>query len=124
MKFARSSLLVAFAALAASCAVGPRYHRPVAPANAGYAPAPLPESSLSAPVHGGEAQRLIGDRDIPFEWWELFESPALNALIERAFKANPTIAAAQAALVQAQELVYAQQGYFLPAIGASYEFER
>jgi NodT family efflux transporter outer membrane factor (OMF) lipoprotein len=124
MKWIRSTLLVSSVALTASCAVGPRYHRPEAPVNAGYAPTPLPESSASAPVHGGEAQRLIGDRDIPFEWWELFQSPALNALVERAFRANPTIAAAQAALVQAQELVYAQRGYFFPTIGANYDFER
>jgi NodT family efflux transporter outer membrane factor (OMF) lipoprotein len=120
----RTIVLVTSLALASSCAVGPRYHRPEAPSNAGYAPTPLPESSASAPVHGGEAQRLIGDRDIPFEWWELFQSPALNALVERAFRANPTIAAAQAALVQAQELVYAQRGYFFPTIGANYDFER
>jgi len=124
MKWVRSALLVLAVALTASCAVGPRYHKPEAPANAGYAPAPLPQTSASAPIHGGEAQRLIDDRDIPFEWWQLFQSPALNALVERAFRANPTIAAAQAALVQAQELVYAQRGYFFPAIGADYNFER
>jgi NodT family efflux transporter outer membrane factor (OMF) lipoprotein len=112
------------AGLAAGCAVGPSFHRPAAPADAGYAPGPLPQSSVSAPMHGGEAQRLVGGRDIPFEWWELFKSPALNALIERAFKANPTIAAAQAALLQAQELVYAQQGYFFPTVAANYNFER
>jgi NodT family efflux transporter outer membrane factor (OMF) lipoprotein len=84
----------------------------------------LPQTSASAPIHGGEVQRLINDRDIPFEWWQLFQSPALNALVERAFRANPTIAAAQAALVQAQELVYAQRGYFFPTIGANYDFER
>ncbi len=124
MNCVRTALLVASVALAASCAVGPRYHRPEPPANAGYAPTPFPESSASAPVHGGEAQRLISDRDIPFEWWQLFQSPALNALVERAFRANPTIAAAQAALIQAQELVYAQRGYFFPAIGANYNFAR
>jgi NodT family efflux transporter outer membrane factor (OMF) lipoprotein len=84
----------------------------------------LPQTSASAPIHGGEAQSLINDRDIPFEWWQLFQSPALNALVERAFRANPTIAAAQATLVQAQELVYAQRGFFFPAIGANYSFER
>ena len=120
----RAALLLASSAFAASCAVGPSFHRPEAPANAGYAPTPLPESSAAAPVHGGEAQRLINDRDIPFEWWQLFQSPALSALVERAFKANPTIAAAQAALAQAQELVYAQQGYFFPTIAANYSFER
>jgi len=124
MKWIPSALLITSAALAASCAVGPRYHHPEAPANAGYAPAPLPQSSASAPIHGGEEQRLISDRDIPFQWWELFKSPALNALVERAFRANPTIAAAHAALVQAQEMVYAQQGFFFPTINANYNFER
>jgi NodT family efflux transporter outer membrane factor (OMF) lipoprotein len=92
--------------------------------DAGYAPTPLPQSSAAAPIHGGEVQHLIDGRDIPFEWWELFKSPALNALVERAFRANPTIVAAQAALVQAQELVYAQRGYFFPTINANYNFER
>jgi NodT family efflux transporter outer membrane factor (OMF) lipoprotein len=124
MKLARPALPVALAALAAGCAVGPSYHRPPAPAHAGYAPMPLPESTAAAPVHGGEAQRLVNEREIPFEWWELFNSPALNALVERAFRANPTIAAAQAALVQAQELVYAQRGYFFPTIGANYNLAR
>jgi NodT family efflux transporter outer membrane factor (OMF) lipoprotein len=120
----RAALLVSVYVFAAGCAVGPSFHRPEAPANAGYSPVPLPQISASAPVHGGEAQHLVSGRDIPFEWWELFKSPALNALVERAFRANPTIASAQAALAQAQELVYAQQGYFLPAVAANYNFQR
>ena len=124
MNCIRIAVIVAAATAAAACAVGPRYHRPEAPANAGYAPAPLPESSASAPVHGGESQRLVSGQDIPFEWWKLFKSPALDALVDRAFETNPTVAAAQAALVQAQELVYAQQGYFFPSVGASYDFQR
>jgi NodT family efflux transporter outer membrane factor (OMF) lipoprotein len=124
MRCVRTSLPVIAAALLAGCAVGPRYHKPEAPPNAGYAPAPLPATSASAPIHGGEVQSLLSDRDIPFEWWELFKSPSLNALVEQAFRANPTIASAQAALVQAQELVYAQRGFFFPTIGADYSFER
>jgi NodT family efflux transporter outer membrane factor (OMF) lipoprotein len=120
----RPALLATAAVLAGSCAVGPNFHQPEAPANAAYAPTPLPETSSSANVHGGEVQHFIAGRDIPFEWWELFESKALNSLIEKAFKANPTIAAAQAALGQAQELVRAQQGYFFPSIGATYQAER
>jgi NodT family efflux transporter outer membrane factor (OMF) lipoprotein len=120
----RTSVFVTAVALAASCAVGPRYHPPKAPTDAGYAPTPLPESSASAPVHGGEAQRLINDRDIPFEWWQLFQSPALNALVERAFKANPTVPAAQAALAQAQELVRAQRGFYYPSVAAGFQGER
>ena len=120
----RTFLLVTSVALASSCAVGPRYHQPKAPTDAGYAPAPLPGSSASSPVHGGGAQRLIDDRDIPFEWWQLFQSPALNALITQAFKANPTVPAAQAALAQAHELVQAQRGFYYPSVAAGFQGER
>ncbi len=104
--------------------MGPRYHQPKPPANAGYAPTPMPESSASAPVHGGEAQSLINDRDIPFDWWRLFRSPALDALVARAFKANPTVTAAQAALAQARELVRAQRGFYYPNVGAGFQGQR
>jgi NodT family efflux transporter outer membrane factor (OMF) lipoprotein len=111
-------------AIACGCAVGPRYHKPEAPADAGYAPTPLPETSSSAPIAGGDVQRFISGRDLPFEWWQLFQSPALNALVERAFKANPTVTAAQAALAQAQELVRAQRGFFFPTAAAGFQAER
>ena len=122
--FIRKALLVSSVVLASSCAVGPRYHKPEAPANAGYAPVPLPEATASADIHGGVAQHLIAGRDIAFEWWELFKSPTLNTLVQQAFKANPTIAAAQAALAQAQEMVYAQQGFYFPTVSAVYQAER
>lgn len=120
----RAILLATAATFAAGCAVGPNFHRPNAPADAGFAPTPLPETSASSAIHGGEAQHFIAGRDIPFEWWQLFQSPELNSLIAKAFKANPSIAAAQAALAQAHELMYAQQGFYYPSIAASYQAER
>jgi NodT family efflux transporter outer membrane factor (OMF) lipoprotein len=111
-------------ALLSSCAVGPRYHAPQAPANPGYSPQALPETTSAAAVHGGDAQHLLAGRDIPFEWWELFQSEALNSLVEQAFKKNPNIPAAQAALRQAEELTSAQRGFFFPSVGAGYQFER
>lgn len=111
-------------ALAAACAVGPNYHRPAtAPASA-YAPSALPASTVAAAGETGEAQSFATGRAISGEWWTLFQSPALNALIEQSFKANPTIDAAVAALRQAQENVYAQQGYFFPTLQASYQAQR
>jgi NodT family efflux transporter outer membrane factor (OMF) lipoprotein len=120
----RILLPVTYVALASGCAVGPSYHPPTAPANAGYAATPLPESSAAAPVHGGEPQHLINDRDIPFEWWQLFQSSPLNALVTAAFKANPTLPAARAALAQAQELVRAQRGFYYPTVAAGFQGER
>ncbi len=120
----RAGLLAAVATVIASCAVGPNFHKPAAPANAGFAPTPLPDTTASTSLHGGEAQHLVAGGDIPFQWWELFQCPALNSLIEKAFRANPTIAAAQAALTQAHEMVSAQQGFFYPSVGATYQAER
>ena len=120
----RTLLPVIYVALVSSCAVGPSYHPPTAPANAGYAPTPLPDSSAAAPVHGGEPQRLINDRDIPFGWWQLFQSSPLNALVTRSFEANPTVPAARAALAQAQELVRAQRGFYYPTVAAGFQGER
>jgi NodT family efflux transporter outer membrane factor (OMF) lipoprotein len=112
------------AGMTCGCAAGPNYHKPGAPAGAGYAPAPLPEPSSSAAIRGGEVQHFVPGGDISFEWWELFQSPALDSLIKKAFQANPTIAAAQASLVQAQELVYAQRGFFFPTVAATAQAER
>jgi NodT family efflux transporter outer membrane factor (OMF) lipoprotein len=48
----------------------------------------------------------------------------LNSLIERAFKANPSVTAALAALAQAQELVRAQRGFYYPTVAAGFQAER
>lgn len=120
----RLAVALGCAALAAGCVVGPDFHRPGAPANAGYAPAPLAPATEATDIAAGASQRLVSGRDLPFEWWREFGSPALNALVERSFRHNPTIAAAQAALTQAQELVYAQRGFYYPTVGATYQLER
>ncbi len=117
-------LVIVLTTMNFGCAVGPRYHKPQAPADAGYAPVPLPETSSSTQIHGGEVQRLVAGRDIPFEWWQLFQSRALDDLVAQAFKANPTVTAAQAALAQAQELVRAQRGFYYPSVGSSFQGER
>ena len=41
-------------------------------------------SATDAPT--GRPQRFVEGRDIPQEWWALFKSPALNALVERALQ--------------------------------------
>jgi NodT family efflux transporter outer membrane factor (OMF) lipoprotein len=105
--------------LASGCAVGPDFHRPAAPAVDGYTRQPLVGKTVSAEIPGGEEQRFIQNQDISHQWWTLFQSPQLNALIEKALGANPTLTAAQAALRQATELVNAQQGFFYPTIQAN-----
>jgi NodT family efflux transporter outer membrane factor (OMF) lipoprotein len=104
--------------------MGPNFERPSAPDVRSYTREPLPERMVSADIAGGEAQRLVQGLDIPGQWWALFHSPPLNALIEQSLKANPNLQAAQATLRQAQENAYAQEGFFYPNIQASFSASR
>jgi len=111
-------------ALLASCAVGPDYHRPTIDTGTGYAPGATAGAAPALPAQGADPQHFQMGREIEFAWWTQFQSPQLNKLVEQALQANPTITSAQAALRQAMEYVYAQQGYFYPTIGADFNFER
>jgi outer membrane protein TolC len=75
--------LLAAAMLLASCAVGPDFLHPAPPMRhpLHQRAAGIPQtSSTDAPT--GQPQRFVQGRDIPQEWWTLFRSPALNALIQ------------------------------------------
>ena len=96
------------------CAVGPNFKSPTPPAATGYTRQPLPEQTEATDVAGGEAQRFQFGRDLPGEWWKLFSSDKLDALINDAMAHNPDIAAQQATLRAARESVRAEQGVFLP----------
>jgi NodT family efflux transporter outer membrane factor (OMF) lipoprotein len=120
---------LAAAALLASCAhipsVGPDFKKPAAPAATGYAPSPLAlTTSSTTNIIGGQAQSFNTNQDIPFDWWESFECPQLNTLVEKALRHNDSITAAWAALRQAQEVVYAQQGAYYPSVTADYNVTR
>jgi NodT family efflux transporter outer membrane factor (OMF) lipoprotein len=78
----------------------------------------------SANTRGGEAQRFVSGRDLPGDWWTLFRSEPLDRLIEQSLQANPDLDAAQAALRQAQENVYAGEGALFPTAGVSLQAER
>src|SRR5580698_3121496 len=106
MRLASTVFLIGAAAMLAGCAVGPDYRQPAAPAASSLVRGGPPAATAAAAVGAGEAQSFVVAQDIPAQWWTLFQSPQLNALIESSLKANPSASAAQAALRQAQELVY------------------
>jgi NodT family efflux transporter outer membrane factor (OMF) lipoprotein len=110
--------------LAGACAVGPDFERPAAPEVTGYTSAPLAQQTASSDIQGGETQHFVQELDIPGQWWTLFRSAALNSLIEEALKNNPTLPAAEAALRQAWENVYAAEGAFFPTAVVSYSPSR
>ena len=59
------------------------------------------------------------DATFPGEWWTVFHSQELDGLIAEALQANPSLQAAQAALWQAKENLYAQRGKLLPTVDAN-----
>jgi NodT family efflux transporter outer membrane factor (OMF) lipoprotein len=105
--------------LMVGCRVGPNYRRPTTPAAGSYTRPDVSSTTASIDVPGGEAQLLSYGKDIPHDWWTLFQSQQLNGLVEQSLKANPSITAAQQALRQAQELIAAQRGLFYPTVLAS-----
>jgi NodT family efflux transporter outer membrane factor (OMF) lipoprotein len=119
------TVLLTLVTFMSGCAVGPNFRKPAAPKVDGYTRSPLAETR-STDVPGGEAQRFLREVDIPAAWWTLFQSPELNALIERALAASPTLVATQHSLRQALELVAAQRGSFYPSVqgGFSPSYQR
>jgi NodT family efflux transporter outer membrane factor (OMF) lipoprotein len=118
-------LLAAIAMLSiVGCAVGPNFHRPAAPDLASVAAAPLPAATASANVVGGQAQHFVSGADIPAQWWMLFHSTELNALIEQALAHNADLKSAQAALTVARESTKAGRGAFYPAVEGGFSATR
>ena len=111
-------LSLLFIALA-GCTLGPDFVRPEVAADAGYSTHNLTITARADIDAGGAAQRLIAGMDIPGQWWTLFRSPELNALVEEALRANPDISAAQAALRQANEQVYVDQASLFPVLNGN-----
>jgi len=122
-------LLAAVAFMLGGCAVGPDFKSPEAPAAArntdAFTPAPLSEATAAAEVSAGAAQHFRNGEDIQAQWWSLFQSKSLDDLIEAALKKNPNLAAAQAALREAQENLGSERGALLyPNVGLQASAER
>lgn len=116
----RALPLVIATSLLAGCMVGPDFHRPAAPTADRYTAQALP----AALGHGNDAQRLVDGAAVPAQWWTLFHSPELDALVAQALQANPGLQAAQAALRQAQEAQAAGRGALYPSVTADYNASR
>lgn len=89
----------------AACAVGPEYRAP-SPTALGI-PESLPSSfaGASAPL----------DK----KWWEGFEDPVLDQLVDRALQSNLDIEVARARLTQARQSELSSTAALLPQLGAS-----
>lgn len=95
------SLLVVLCFLLVACAVGPDYKRPDVSPPAAYRFQPLPAETKSL-------------ADMP--WWELYQDPRLNAIIETALKENLDLKLAVARMQEARARARAANADFFPTI--------
>ncbi len=113
------------AALLAGCAAGPDFERPAPPDVGAYTATPPATQTASSATALGQAQRIGAGSELSAQWWRTLGSASLDAWIEQALQASPTLASAQAALRQAQELRAAQAGSTLyPQVDAGVSAQR
>ncbi|MDP2367219.1 TolC family protein, partial [Rhodoferax sp.] len=94
-------VLTPLAGALAGCASGPDFQRPAPLAVTGYTSTALSAATVASPgMHGTQQQFLTAP--VPIAWWKELHSDKLTLLVEQAFVASPTLAAAQATLRQAE----------------------
>ena len=90
--------------LSGGCAVGPDYQRPSADFPLGWQP--------SAPWQ----EAVPGDTLLKGKWWELFQDPQLNPLVEQALGNNQNLRVAAARLEQARDQLTIAGSALFPAV--------
>jgi len=111
MRAPRSAVWAA-ALLSAGCAVGPDYHKPAAEVPPAWQPEP--------PWHEAEPN----DAGLKGRWWELFQDPELNPLVERALANNQNLRVAAVRLEQAQDQVTVARSAYYPQVGLAASADR
>jgi NodT family efflux transporter outer membrane factor (OMF) lipoprotein len=109
----KAAAVLGLTAALGACAVGPDYTSPPAPEDNGYATTAV---ELSPPNATEAKQRLETSDKISADWWSLFHSKQLDAVLQQAVADNRSLAAAKATLVQAQELVDQAAGQRYPQL--------
>jgi NodT family efflux transporter outer membrane factor (OMF) lipoprotein len=103
------------------CAVGPNFERPQPPVIDRYASGPTTTATIPA---DGKAQRFEVGAKIVSDWWRLFNSAKLDAVVQEAIANNQSLKAAQASLRQSQDILRAGYGIFYPQVNAGLEASR
>jgi len=115
MAAARNTAAAAALAVLAGCTVGPDFKRPDAPKVDRYTEQHLQVESAATPL--ADQQLKLGEAAAADrEWWHLFRSESLDAVVKQAVQSNRTLVAANATLAQARELADAQAGSLYPQL--------
>jgi NodT family efflux transporter outer membrane factor (OMF) lipoprotein len=100
------------------CAVGPDFERPKPPAVTQYTHGQTPQQTAEA---DGRAQIFEVGAQIAEDWWRLFNSRELDAVVRKAIDENRNLQSALAHLRQSRDNLRAGYGVFFPHIDASFE---
>ncbi|GAB3670861.1 efflux transporter outer membrane subunit [Salinisphaera aquimarina] len=100
------------------CAVGPDFQRPAAPDDDAYA---ATDATIGDSAPSARLSQQMFDRagKVRADWYRIFGSARLDALIQQALADSPTLAAGRARLESAREAVNAREGALFPQIGAT-----
>jgi len=101
------------AGLVVSCAVGPDFSRPPAPAVTRYTSDADPVETAPAQ---GVPQHFHPGAECAADWWRLFKSPPLQAIVGEALLHNPGLEAARASLRQSEDSLRSGYGIFYPQV--------
>lgn len=109
-RFLRRAAAASWLLAGVGCAVGPNFHPPSAPSGAGYEPGSSPTSLGDAK----DAQKVDVAAKVREDWWRLFGSKKVDALVGEALAQSPSIAEAEASLRRSQDDMRAGYGVFFP----------
>lgn len=118
---ASAAAIAALCAALAGCSIGPDFHRPDPPQTSSYLHQAV---TPAAQTDAGDVQRLSLGTEVAADWWQLFHSSQLDAVVRAALAANPTLAAARATLAQAQEQVIIARAAWWPSLSANVGAQR
>jgi NodT family efflux transporter outer membrane factor (OMF) lipoprotein len=109
---AKTIAIIIAAALAAGCAVEPRYVPPQVSVPAAYKEQAADAATLLEPGQPLDGISRQG-------WWELFHDAQLNDLEARLIRANPSLAESEARYRQARALVRQERAAYFPTVTTS-----
>jgi len=111
-----AGLCILSAVLSSACTVGPDFVRPLSPELTRYT---REKATISTVVANGQAQHFVLGDELQADWWHLFQSVSLNAVVQQAIANNPSLQAAEASLRQSQDNLRAGNGVFFPQVDVS-----
>lgn len=121
-RYSRIALTMGWVLILGGCAAGPDFVKPAPPQVARYTSSETP--TVLAAGDSEPAQQLTTGKTISAQWWELYQSPNLNQVLEQAINSSPTLTAAKATLAQVQQTLIQTQGGYYPQVNINAAAQR